>query len=57
MDLFYNSFEKIFIIICLLLAIYYVIMCPCKKLLTCKKNHFLILLFIVFLYILFKHIF
>jgi hypothetical protein len=52
---FYVALEKAFIILCLVVAIYYTIMCPCKTILACYKYTFCILLLIVLLYVGYKN--
>ena len=47
--------EKTIIVICLLLAIYYTIGCPCKILLACHKNKFYLLLTLPLLYVIYNN--
>ena len=49
-----NLLEKLFVILCLLAAIYYVAICPCKVILTCQSTKFYILILIPLAYIFFR---
>lgn len=49
-----NLYEKIFIILFLLIAIYITATCPCKIILICHKYLFYILLIIPLLYVFIK---
>jgi len=51
-----NFYQKIFIVICLLCAIYITITCPCKILLSCNLYTFYILLGLSILYVIYLQI-
>ena len=55
MDTLFRIIEKAVIVVCLLLAIYFTIVCPCKILINCHKYEFLLLLTIPIIYIIYVH--
>ena len=47
--------EKIFIVLCLSLAIYLTVTCPCKTILMCNRRIFYSLLVVPLLYVIYRN--
>lgn len=53
-EIFINIYEKLFIISCLLSAIYVTFTCPCKIILSCHQREFFALIIVPLLYVIYK---